>query len=249
MNALRCQIVNKSFGGVQALLDVSLRFPPSGITAIIGPNGAGKTTLVNVLTGFVRPDAGHCYIGAQEITRWPPHRIARTGVGRTFQDLRLITQVSVLDNVLVACPAQRGERLLPALLRFGVAKEETRNCAAAMDLLRFVELESRAHDLAGELSYGQQKLLALACCLATQASILFLDEPVAGVAPQMVAEILDRLRAVSCQHKGIVFIEHDISVVREIADQVIVMDDGKVVAQGSPAEVLERPEIMEAYLG
>jgi ABC-type branched-subunit amino acid transport system ATPase component len=249
METLRSDKLFKSFDGIHAVDGVTVDFPSSGITAIIGPNGAGKTTLLNLLTGFVRPDSGRCYFGHKDTTRVPPHRISRMGVARTFQDLRLITQVSVLDNVLVACPDQRGERLLPALLRYRIAREETRNRQAAAELLRFVGLEAQANDLAGNLSYGQQKLLTLACSLTTQARILFLDEPVAGVAPQMVAHILDLLRKLSSQGKVIIFIEHNIEAVRQIADHVIVMDDGKIVTQGPPAEVLEKREIMEAYLG
>lgn len=249
MNAFHCQQLSKSFDGVHALVDVSLEFPATGITAIIGPNGAGKTTLLNILTGFLRPNAGKCFLGPHETTQSPPHRIARMAVARTFQDLRLISQVSTLDNVLVSCPNQRGERLLPALLRIGVAKEEAKNRGSAMDLLRFVGLEAQANDLAGELSYGQQKLLTLACCIATQARVLFLDEPVAGIAPEKVSQILDLLRKLSSQGKTIVFIEHDIEAIRRAADHVIVMDDGKIVTQGPPAEVLEKSEIMEAYLG
>lgn len=249
MSTFLCQHLSKSFGGVHALVDLCLELPVKGITALIGPNGAGKTTLLNILTGLLRPNSGNCYLGKQEITQSPPHQIARMGVARTFQDLRLIMQISVLDNVLVACPNQRGERLLPAMLRLGVGKEEAQNREKAMDLLRFIGLETQKNELAGGLSYGQQKLLTLACCLATQANILLLDEPVTGVAPQMVVKILELLRSLSYQGKAIVFIEHDIDAVRQIADQVIVMDDGKIVAQGPSAEVLEKPEIMEAYLG
>lgn len=249
MQSFRCENVSKSFDGIHAVDGVTLSFPSSGITAVIGPNGAGKTTLLNILTGFLRPNTGKCFLGEHDTTHSPPHRIARMGVARTFQDLRLITQVSVLDNVLTACPKQRGERLLSALLRFGVAAEESRNHVAATDLLRFVGLESQANDSAGELSYGQQKLLTLAVCLATEARILMLDEPVAGVAPEKVTQILDLLRKLSSQGKAIVFIEHDIEAVRQIADHVVVMDDGQIVTQGAPAEVLEKPEIMEAYLG
>lgn len=245
---LHCDGLCKSFDGVHALVDLHLQLPPSGITAIIGPNGAGKTTLVNVLTGFLRPDAGRCFLGEHETTHLPPHLIARLGVARTFQDLRLIFQVSLLDNVLLACPRQQGERLLTALLRSNVAKEEAQNREAAMRLLRFVGLEERASELAGELSFGQQKLLTIACCLATEARILLLDEPVAGVHPEMVSRILDLLRQLRENGKLVVFIEHDIGAVREVADHVIVMDDGSIIAQGPPREVLERPEIMEAYL-
>lgn len=249
MDILRCDGLYKSFDGVHALAGVHLEFPPSGIVAVIGPNGAGKTTLLNVLTGFLRPEAGRCFLGDRNITSLSPHWIAQRGMGRTFQDLRLILQVSALENVLLARPCQKGEHLLAALLRFGVADEEARNREEAMGLLRFVGLAEKSDDLAGELSYGQQKLLSLACCLATEARILLLDEPVAGVHPEMVSEILSLLGQLRDDGKLVIFIEHDISAVRQVADLVVVMDDGKVIAQGSPHEVLDRPEIMEAYLG
>lgn len=249
MNAFRCEKLTKSFDGINALNGVSLNFPVSGITAIIGPNGAGKTTFVNVLTGFFQPNAGRCFLGEKETTLLPPYRIARLGVARTFQDLRLISQVSVFDNVMLACPNQCGERLLPALLRYSVAFEEKRNREETMRLLEFIGLADKALDPAGELSYGQQKLLTLACCLATKANLLLLDEPVAGVAPEMVSRILELLQNLRDNGMLIVFIEHDIEAVRQVADLVVVMDQGKIIAQGSANDVLERSEIMEAYLG
>jgi ABC-type branched-subunit amino acid transport system ATPase component len=248
MMSLRCECLCKSFDGVQALTNVDLQLPRSGIVAIIGPNGAGKTTLLNVLTGFIRPDSGRCFFDKRDITGLAPYKVARLDIARTFQDLRLITQISTLDNVLTARPNQRGEKLIWALLRVGVAREEARNREIALGLLRFVGLEEKAEELAGELSYGQQKLLALSCCLATGARILLLDEPVAGVHPGMIAHILELLRRLRDEGKLIVFIEHDIAAVRQVADIVIVMDEGRIIAQGPPNEVLERPEIMEAYL-
>lgn len=248
MEAIHCCGLSKSFDGLCALRDVNLKFPSSGIVAIVGPNGAGKTTLLNIFTGFLRPDAGRCFLGDCEITGLAPHRIAQLGVARTFQDLRLIQQVSVLENLMLARPDQRGERLLYALLRFGVAKEEAGNREAALRLVRLVGLEQKASEPAGELSYGEQKLLTLACCLATEARILLLDEPVAGVHPAMAARILELLRQLREQAKLIIFIEHDIGAVRQVADHVIVMDEGRVIAEGPPSDVLERPEILEAHL-
>lgn len=248
MESFRCDGVSKSFDSIQAVSGVTLECPSSGITAIIGPNGAGKTTLLNVLTGFLRPNAGRCFLGERETTHLPPHQIARLGVARTFQDLRLISQVTALENVMLAHPNQRGERLVPALLRWGVWREEAANREQSMRLLRFVGLEAKATELAGELSYGEQKLLTLACCLATEAQVLLLDEPVSGVAPEMARQVLGFLRQLREQGKLIVFIEHDMEAVRQAADLVIVMDEGKVIAQGPAHDVLERPEIMEAYL-
>jgi ABC-type branched-subunit amino acid transport system ATPase component len=216
---------------------------------VIGPNGAGKTTLLDVLTGFLRPDAGRAFVGEQELARLAPHRIARLGIARTFQDLRLISLVSALENVLLARPNQKGERLFQALFRVGVAQQETCNREEGVRWLRFVGLEAQAGVAAGELSYGEQKLLTLACCLATGSGILLLDEPVAGVHPEMIAKILDVLRELKAMGKLIVFIEHDIASVRQVADSVVVIDAGKVIAQGAPGDVLERPEILEAYVG
>jgi len=248
MATLRCESLSKSFDGVQALADFHFVFPSAGITAIIGPNGAGKTTLINLMSGFLRPDSGRVFFGEREITLFVPHKIARLGIARTFQDLRLILQMPALDNVLLARPGQRGERLFYALFPFGLKEEEVRNRADAIRLLRYVGLEEKAGALAGELSYGEQKLLTLACCLATEAKVLLLDEPVAGVHPAMALRILDLLRELRDDGKLVVFIEHDISAVRRIAEQVILLDHGKIIAQGVPNEVLEQAEIMEAYL-
>jgi len=248
MATIRCFDLTKRFDGVSALEGVSVELLPSCITAIIGPNGAGKTTLVNILTGFARPDEGHCFLGDCEITHLSPHRIAQLGLARTFQNLRLIQQVSAIDNVRLARPQQRGERLSSALLRFGLAKEELRNTEEAMRQLKFVGLAEKARELAGELSYGEQKLLTLACCLATEAGVIVLDEPVAGVHPEMTLHILSLLSRLRQEGKTVAFIEHDVAAVRRISDLVIVMDHGKVIALGTPQDVLERSDIMEAYL-
>jgi neutral amino acid transport system ATP-binding protein len=248
MDSLRCEKVSKAFGGVAAINGVTVEFLASGITSIIGPNGAGKTTLLNVLTGCVRPDQGRCFVGTHETTQLAPHRIAQMGVVRTFQDLRLIRGVSALENVLLARPGQRGERLLPALVRSRGGAEERENEKEARRLLEFARLDDKADELAGELSYGQQKLLTLACCVATNAGLLLLDEPLAGVGPNMAVNILTLLRQLSEAGKGIVFIEHDIESVRRVSDRVIVMDAGSIIAQGAPEDVFQSPKIIEAYL-
>lgn len=245
---LRCEGLYKSFGGVEALVDVSFQPPESGITAIIGPNGAGKTTLINILTGFLESDEGRVCLGERNLTGLPPHTVAELGVARTFQDLRLIRETSVLDNVLLACPDQKGETLAGALFRRGVSWQERQNREKATDLLEFIGLAEESRSLAGALSYGQQKLLSLACCLASEPSTLLLDEPVSGVDPKTIPVILDRLQSIQAEDRRVVFIEHDIEAVRQIADAVVVMDHGKIVARGASEEVLDRSEIMEVYL-
>lgn len=249
MSVLRCDNLSKSFDGTTALDGLTLAVPSGGILAIIGPNGAGKTTLLNVVTGFLRPDEGQVFLRKVELTRLPPHRIVRAGIARTFQDLRLIGLISVLDNVMLARQNQKGERLWRALTRVGVRSEEQANRRHAMELLEFVGLAGDAERPAGALSYGQQKLLTLASCLATEAGILLLDEPVAGVHPDMAEKILGLLQKLRDDGKLIVFIEHDIPAVKRVAERVIVMDDGKIIADGAPDDVLERPEILEAYVG
>ena len=247
MATLRCADLYKSFGQVQALAGVGIEFQP-GVTAIVGPNGAGKTTLLNVLTGFLKPDRGRCLLDARDITGLSPDRIARMGIARTFQDLRLIMQVSVLENVLLAMPPERGERLLWAVFGGGRAATEETAREQARGLLRRVGIEEKASSLAGEISYGQQKLLSLTCCIASCASIVLLDEPVAGLDVAVASQVMNMLRRLGSDGKITVFIEHDISAVRHVADVVVVMDEGRIVAQGLPEEVLTRPEIAEVYL-
>ncbi len=192
--SLRCVGVSRAFGGVLALNALDLDFSVSRSIAIVGPNGAGKTTLFNVMTGFLRADTGSILLGEKELTHLAPHAIAHLGIARTFQDLRLISRLRAIDNVLLARPSQKGERLLHALFNVGVAKEEHQNRCEATKWLEFVGLQESSDQLAGELSYGQQKLLSLACCLATDARILLLDEPVSGVHPELAMHISELLR-------------------------------------------------------
>jgi ABC-type branched-subunit amino acid transport system ATPase component len=248
-SGMACKNIEKSFDGTRALVDVSIQFPKAGIIALVGPNGAGKTTLLNVLTGFLRPDSGHCWMNGEDITLLPPYQVVQHGIVRSFQEVRLVRQISVLENVLLACPQQRGEDFPRALLRFGLASEKVRNRTVAQKWLRFFNLEGNASVLAGDLSYGQQKLVSLACCLATGAKVVLLDEPVAGLDPEMVRVIVELLRSLRQTGCLIVFVEHNLATVREVANEVIVMDQGKIIARGPPDEVLELRAIMDAFVG
>jgi len=249
MKNFRCNGLTKSFGGVHVLTDMSVEFPTSGIVALVGPNGAGKTTLLNILTGFLRADAGRVFLGNRDLIGLSPYRISRLGIARTFQDIRLITAISVIENVLLSRPNQTREHLLSALFYFGVPAEEVQNHETALKFLRAVGLEEHSGILAGELSYGQQKLLTLACCMATEAHILLLDEPMAGVHPKAALQIQNLLRGLRNEGKLVIFIEHDLAVVRQVAEYLFVMDAGRIIAGGRPTEVLERPEVTEVYFG
>ena len=249
MNTLRCKQLAKSFGGVRALDGVDLTFEPGELTAIIGPNGAGKTTLINVATGFLRADEGRCLYGNEVISGLSPERVVATGVVRTFQGIRLVSRDTALENVLLARPEQRGERASWAVLRRSrVRNEELRHRKVATRFLDAVGLGDVVHRLASELSIGQQKLLSLACCLATEANVFLLDEPVSGVAPALVVKILDLLQRIADEGRTVVFVEHDLAAVRRTARRVVVMDEGRVLADGPTAAVLEMPEVLEAYV-
>jgi ABC-type branched-subunit amino acid transport system ATPase component len=245
---IECVDVRKAYGGTSALDGVDVVFPFSGLVALVGPNGAGKTTLLNVLTGFEHPDSGRCSVGNQDVTRRNPVFISRLGVARTFQEVRLIRDVSAIENVAFARPRQAGEHLLRGLFGLGVADEESRNLQEAERLLQFVGLtESRAR-WSQELSYGQQKLLTLACVLATEARILLLDEPVSGVDPAMRERILELLTRLRANHRLVLFIEHDLDAVRRAADIVFAMDNGKILAHGKPNDVLGSDSVLQAFV-
>lgn len=248
--AINFKSVSKAFDGVLALNGVDIELGGCGIFAIIGPNGAGKTTLLDVATAQLIPDTGHVEIAGRVLgRRVKPSLLSNFGIARTFQELRLFRHMSVVENLMVARRPQLGEQLWRALSGFGTGKDETQHRDEAARILRFVGIENLGDSLAGELSYGQQKLVTLAQGLATNSRVLLLDEPVAGVHPQMIEVICNVLQRSAADGKLIVIVEHDIDVVRRIANRVIVMDQGRVIADGVPAEVLARREILEAYVG
>jgi len=245
---IRAENLEKHFNGVKALRCTNVEFNESKITAIIGPNGAGKTTLVDALTGFLDIDSGRCFIEQIDTTQMRPDQIARLGVARTFQEVRLVWGESVIENVMAAIPS-RGEQFCYALTNFGLKAEHDKNYTKALEVLQFVGLRDLADTIATDLSYGQQKLLEFARCLATEARWLILDEPVSGISPVLVESMIKILRSVVKEGRSIVFIEHDIKAVKEVADVVVVLDEGRVVVAGATAEVLARDDVMEAYVG
>jgi len=250
MNNLELIDVSKSFDGLKAVDQVSIGLQKGKITALIGPNGAGKTTIFNLISGFIKPDSGQILYRGQNMVGLSPWEIASLGIGRLFQDVRVFSRLTVLDNVLVAFKGQKGEKVMVAILGRGkVLSEEARNKEKALELLRFVGLAEKASDLAENLSYGQQKLLSIARLLAAEADVLLLDEPTAGVNPAMIGQILKVARTLAEQGKTVVIIEHNMNVVVEVADWVYFMDDGQIVSFGLPKDVLGDPEVRRAYIG
>ena len=242
--------VNKNFGGLAAVRNVSFAVVPRKITSLIGPNGAGKTTLFNLISGHLLPDQGQILFKGQEITAWPPHRIAGLGITRTFQDLRLFQKMTVLHNVLVGFQNRKGEHLTRALLGSPSLKaEEKADLQKAHDLLRLVELEKKAEELVENLSYGEQKLLSLARVLATDAELLMLDEPASGLPLGEVDRMMGLIQSLVKQGKTVFIVEHNMEAVMGLSDRVIVLNFGEKIAQGTPAEIQKNPEVIKVYLG
>lgn len=247
---LRITRLSKHFGGLPALSEVSFRVAPGQVTALIGPNGAGKTTLINCLTGVLRPDGGEILFDGINIAGLPAHRIARLGVTRTFQNLRLFPRLSVLDNVLCGLTTQAGDSLFQALLRPpGLRHRERRLRLTAMEALDTFGLADKAVLPAAILPYGDKKRLEMARAFVSEPRLTLLDEPVAGLNPEETAQIAGLIRQMRLSGKTMVLVEHDMELVMGVSDHVVVLDGGSRIASGSPEEVRTNPLVLEAYLG
>ena len=242
--------IAKSFGGLRAVKNFTFSLERGKVIALVGPNGAGKTTVFNLLSGFLRPDEGRIFYEGKDITGYPPYRTCQLGISRSFQDVRIFGGMTVLENVMVAFPRQRGERILDIFLfPWRVRREEERNMRKAMRYLTFVGLQDKPFEIARNLSFAEQKLLAIARILATEGEVFLLDEPTSGVDPAWVGEILKRVEEVARMGKAICIIEHNLDVVRGLADWVYFMDHGEIIAEGEPEKLLRDPHLAEIYFG
>ncbi|MDQ1049394.1 ABC transporter ATP-binding protein [Streptomyces sp. V4I2] len=241
--------VTRTFGGLVAVRVEHLEMQRGAITALIGPNGAGKTTLFNVISGFDRADGGSWSFDGQPLTGSPAHRVARRGLVRTFQLTRTPARLTVMENMLLAAPGQRGERTLPALLRplwRGQERDFERRADELLDRFRLAPLRD---DHAGTLSGGQRKLLELARALMARPVMIMLDEPMAGVNPALTQSLLGHITELRDEGLSVCFVEHDMDVVMDISDWVAVMADGRLVAEGPPHTIGRNAAVVDAYLG
>jgi branched-chain amino acid transport system ATP-binding protein len=241
--------ITRRFGGLTAVDVDHLEVQRGAITGLIGPNGAGKTTFFNLITGFDRPDAGTWSFDGGRLDGLPAHRIARRGMVRTFQLTKALSRLHVIDNMLLGATDQRGENFFRALVPPIWRDQERDVTTRAEELLERFNLAHMRDEFAGELSGGQRKLLEMARALMSQPRLLMLDEPMAGVNPALAQTIVGHVQALRDEGLTVVFVEHDMDVVREISDWVVVMAEGRVVAEGRHASIVSDPRVIDAYLG
>jgi branched-chain amino acid transport system ATP-binding protein len=242
--------LGKRFGGLHVLQDVSFTVPQGSIYGLIGPNGAGKTTVFNLVTGLLQPSDGAIVFNGRDLRGLPPHRITGLGIARTFQNIRVFKEMSLLENVVVGMHEHLRygfTGLLFNLASFRRIEAEAR--ARALELLSWVKLERKAHLPAESLSYGEQRRLEFARALATQPKLLLLDEPVAGMNPAEKTELMSEIVNIRERGYSIFMIEHDMRFVMGLCDRVAVLNFGRIIAEGAPDEIKNNPQVIEAYLG
>ncbi|RZU31426.1 ABC transporter ATP-binding protein [Blastococcus saxobsidens] len=241
--------VTRTFGGLTAVSVDHLEIQRGGITGLIGPNGAGKTTLFNLLTGFDQPDSGTWTFDGRSLGKLAPHQVARLGVVRTFQLTKALSRLTVLQNMLLGAQGQKGESFFSALVPALWRGQEKANTEKAMELLRRFKLDAKKDDFAGTLSGGQRKLLEMARALMSDPQVVMLDEPMAGVNPALTQSLLGHVKDLREEGMTVIFVEHDMDVVRDISDWVVVMAAGNVIAEGPPESISQNKAVVDAYLG
>jgi branched-chain amino acid transport system ATP-binding protein len=243
--------LSKSFRGLKALTDYDLRLPAGTIHGVIGPNGAGKTTLFNVLSGFLRPSAGTIRFDGGDITGLPAYRVARLGIARTFQNIRLFGDLPVIDNVKAGLGSHSPRSLLGTLLSSPTFRQQERDLTArAVELLAVFGLDQHRHRLARHLPYGDQRRLEIARAVATSPRVLLLDEPNAGMNPVETQELLGLIRRIRDEQAiTVILVAHDIPLVMNLCDRIQVLNYGRIIADGDPAAVRSHPDVIAAYLG
>jgi len=247
---LEARNMQRAFGGLRAVDGVSFAVPRGAIKAIIGPNGAGKTTLINLMTGLDRLDAGEVLFQGRRIDLLPPHEIVRLGVARTFQNLKLFADMSVLENVMTGRHSRTGAGLIAAVMRGPKSRAEEHDIETySTALLADVGLSQHAHERAGDLPFGKQRLLEIARALATEPALLLLDEPAAGLNAVEAAELGRLIRRVRDKGVTTLLVEHHMELTMDISDEILVLNFGKKLAEGTPAQIKSHPQVIEAYLG
>ncbi|WP_433876360.1 ABC transporter ATP-binding protein [Sinomonas atrocyanea] len=241
--------VSRSFGGINAVDVEHLEIPRHKITALIGPNGAGKTTLFNLLTGFDTPNSGKWQFEGRDLAGVSSYKVARMGMVRTFQLTKVMGKLTVMENMRLGASAQPGERLRNALFQGIWGRREKEITSQAESLLTKFKLDTKRDDYAASLSGGQRKLLEMARSLMVNPKLVMLDEPMAGVNPALTQSLLDHIKNLKAEGMTVLFVEHDMHMVRHIADWVVVMAEGKIVAEGPPAVVMKDQAVIDAYLG
>ncbi|WP_431857640.1 branched-chain amino acid ABC transporter ATP-binding protein/permease [Azospirillum sp.] len=242
--------LSKNFGGITAVRELNLELRRGTIIGLIGPNGAGKTTAFNLISGFLRPSGGSILFRGRDVARLKPHEIVRAGMARSFQDLKLFTRLSVVENLMVSLPNQPGENLFNVYFRpWLVRRAEQENLRRALEIAAFVGLGGKADETAANLSYAEEKLLVIARLLATEAEVLLLDEPLSGLDTFTVEQICRVIRELAKTNKAICIIEHNLDVIREVCDEIVFLDEGRVLTKGPPDDLMRDRDLAERYFG